>query len=153
MWAHVLRKGSWARQTGCFDILPSLWFLQSLFSSCILRRLFSPETVVPHCKGMQSYCAGSGWNLAILASDLVQMRFGVLHCDLNNPCSTTSGLQDLKGFFNLNDFVILQVVAGDLSILFLLREARWQEGKSQKFWLGSWLSFLSPAFCWHEDEE
>lgn len=127
------QKGILREVGGYFDILPSLWLLQSSFSSCILRRLFSPESVVPHCKGMQSYCAGSGWNLAGLGSDLGQMRFGVLHCDLNNPCSTTRGLQGLKGFFNVNDFVIRQVVAGDFSILFILREAHWQEGKSQKF--------------------
>lgn len=44
---------------------------------------------------------------------LGQMRFWAQHCDHNNPCSTTGGLQDIKGFFNLNDSVILQVVAGD----------------------------------------
>ena len=52
---------------GCY--FPSLWLLQSLFSNSILRRLFSPETVVSHHKIIQFYCVGCGWNLAILGSN------------------------------------------------------------------------------------
>lgn len=52
---------------GCY--FPSLWLLQSLFSSYILRRLFSPETLVSHHKIIQFYCVGGGWNLAMLGSN------------------------------------------------------------------------------------
>lgn len=52
---------------GCY--FPSLWLLQSLFSSYILRRLFSPETLVSHHKIIQFYCVGGGWNLATLGSN------------------------------------------------------------------------------------
>lgn len=129
---------------GCYFAF--FWLLQSLFSSCILRRLFTPETVVSHHEIRQFCCVGSAWNLAILGSN--PRTEEVLGPALwpQNPCSTTGGLQDLKGLFNINDFVIFQVAAGDLSTLSLLREAHCQEGKSQKFWLG--LSFLTPASHW-----
>jgi len=66
----VFRWRSWERQTDdkgtCRLLFSFPWLLQSLFSTYIHRRLFSPETVVSPHKIVQFYCVRGGWNLAIL---------------------------------------------------------------------------------------